>query len=144
MGDGIQAAKAGILEIADLFVVNKADKPDTHQVVRDLRNMIALADRGPDGWKPPIITHDRGPQAEGIAELVTRLDAHWAWLDSTGELASAGGRPGRARRSPRSPSRRCGALADGGRVDELARQVADGDAGPVRGRRGDSSIMCAG
>ena len=42
MGDGIQAAKAGILEVADLFVVNKADKPDSHQVVRDLRGMIAL------------------------------------------------------------------------------------------------------
>ena len=46
MGDAIQAAKAGILEVADLFVVNKADKPDAQQVVRDLRNMIALADRG--------------------------------------------------------------------------------------------------
>ena len=45
MGDAIQAAKAGILEVADLFVVNKADKPDAQQVVRDLRNMIALADR---------------------------------------------------------------------------------------------------
>jgi LAO/AO transport system kinase len=43
MGDAIQAAKAGILEIADLFAVNKADRPDTQQTVRDLRNMIALA-----------------------------------------------------------------------------------------------------
>ncbi len=42
MGDAIQAAKAGILEVADLFIVNKADKPDAQQVVRDLRGMLAL------------------------------------------------------------------------------------------------------
>ncbi len=82
MGDAVQAAKAGILEVADLFVVNKADKPDTQQVVRDLRNMIALGDRAPGSWKPPIIaaTATNGPRDEGVAELVTRLDAHWDWL----------------------------------------------------------------
>ena len=56
MGDAVQAAKAGILEVADLFVVNKADKPDSDQVVRDLRTMIALAERPPGAWKPPIVT----------------------------------------------------------------------------------------
>ena len=56
MGDAIQAAKAGILEVADVFVVNKADKPDSHQVVRDLRGMIALAERKEGDWKPPIVT----------------------------------------------------------------------------------------
>ena len=128
MGDAIQAAKAGILEVADLFVVNKADKPDTHQVVRDLRNMIALADRGPDGWKPPILT-TIAMQGEGISELVTRLDAHWSWLNSTGELARR--RQARAReeitalafaalRSRLTPDR----------VDALARQVADGTLDP--------------
>src|SRR6202000_3249261 len=72
MGDAVQAAKAGILEVADLFVVNKADKPDAQQVVRDLRNMIALGERGPADWKPPIIaaTATRGPRDEGVAELV--------------------------------------------------------------------------
>jgi LAO/AO transport system kinase len=88
MGDAIQAAKAGILEVADLFVVNKADKPDSHQVVRDLRGMIALADRKEGDWKPPIVTTVgvNGAADDGIAELVTRLDAHWSWLNSTGEL----------------------------------------------------------
>ena len=88
MGDAIQAAKAGILEVADLFVVNKADKPDAQQVVRDLRSMIALGTGEPGDWKPPIIaaTARHGPRDEGIAELVTRLDAHWDWLRSTGEL----------------------------------------------------------
>ena len=86
MGDAIQAAKAGILEVADLFVVNKADKPDSHQVVRDLRNMLALAQREPGDWKPPIVT-TVAMKGEGIDELVSDLDAHWAWLGSGGRLA---------------------------------------------------------
>ena len=128
MGDAIQAAKAGILEVADLFVVNKADKPDTHQVVRDLRNMIALADRGPDGWKPPIVT-TIAMQGEGISELVTRLDAHWSWLNSTGELARR--RQGRAREEITALAFAAlrGRLA-AERVDALARQVADGTLDP--------------
>jgi LAO/AO transport system kinase len=128
MGDAIQAAKAGILEVADLFVVNKADKPDTHQVVRDLRNMIALADRGPDGWKPPILT-TIAMQGEGISELVTRLDAHWSWLNSTGELARR--RQARAREEITAlafAALRARMTPD--RVDALARQVADGTLDP--------------
>jgi LAO/AO transport system kinase len=128
MGDAIQAAKAGILEVADLFVVNKADKPDTQQVVRDLRNMIALADHGPDDWKPPIIT-TIAMKGEGIEELVTRLDAHWSWLNSTGELARR--RQGRAREEITAlafAALRGGLAAD--RVDALARQVADGSLDP--------------
>jgi LAO/AO transport system kinase len=130
MGDAIQAAKAGILEVADLFVVNKADKPDTQQVVRDLRNMIALADHGPDDWKPPIIT-TIAMKGEGIEELVTRLDAHWSWLNSTGELARR--RQGRAREEITAlafAALRGGLAAD--RVDALARQVADGSLDPFQ------------
>lgn len=52
MGDGIQAAKAGILEIADVFVVNKADREDVQATIRELRNMIALVERP---WRPPIV-----------------------------------------------------------------------------------------
>jgi LAO/AO transport system kinase len=130
MGDAIQAAKAGILEVADLFVVNKADKPDTQQVVRDLRNMIALADHGPADWKPPIIT-TIAMKGEGIEELVTRLDAHWSWLNSTGELARR--RQGRAREEITAlafAALRGGLAAD--RVDVLARQVADGSLDPFQ------------
>jgi LAO/AO transport system kinase len=85
MGDAIQAAKAGILEVADLFVVNKADKPDSQQVVRDLRNMIALAHLGPADWQPPIVS-TIATKGEGMDELVSRLDAHWSWLGSSGTL----------------------------------------------------------
>ena len=128
MGDAIQAAKAGILEVADLFVVNKADKPDSQQVVRDLRNMIALADRGPEDWKPPILT-TIAMQGEGIEELVTRLEAHWSWLNASGELARR--RRGRAREEITAlafAALRGRLAAD--RVDALARQVADGSLDP--------------
>ena len=56
LGDSIQAAKAGILEIADLFVVNKSDRPGAQEVVRDLRTMLAMARYGDEQWKPPIIS----------------------------------------------------------------------------------------
>ena len=84
MGDSIQAAKAGILEIADVFVVNKADRPQAHETIRDLRSMIALAERGPGDWKPPIVK-TIATTGEGIAELAGKLDAHWSWLGSSGE-----------------------------------------------------------
>jgi LAO/AO transport system kinase len=83
MGDGIQAAKAGLLEVADVFVVNKADRPETQNTVRDLRNALALAPET-DGWKPPIET-TVATSAHGIDELVRQLDRHWSWLRDTGE-----------------------------------------------------------
>src|SRR5687767_4837867 len=55
MGDGIQAAKAGILEIGDVYVVNKADRDGADQVRRDLRGMLALSERAANAWKPPIV-----------------------------------------------------------------------------------------
>jgi LAO/AO transport system kinase len=81
MGDSIQAAKAGILEVADVLVVNKADRPDTQAAVRDLRSMVALATAD---WKPPIVT-TVATSGEGIDELVRQLDRHWSWLESSGE-----------------------------------------------------------
>ena len=73
MGDGIQAAKAGVLEIGDLFVVNKADRDGAHAVVRELRNMVALAQRAPEDWKPPVLTTS-AVDGTGIAELLAELD----------------------------------------------------------------------
>ena len=55
MGDGIQAAKAGILEVGDVYVVNKADRDGASQVSRDLRAMLALGERPADAWRPPIV-----------------------------------------------------------------------------------------
>jgi LAO/AO transport system kinase len=130
MGDAIQAAKAGILEVADLFVVNKADKPDAQQVVRDLRNMIALANRAEDDWKPPIVS-TVAVRNEGIQELVSRLNQHWSWLNDTGELKHR--RLGRAREELTALAFAAlrGRLASS-RLDELAGQVADGTLDPFQ------------
>jgi len=130
MGDAIQAAKAGILEVADLFVVNKADKPDAQQVVRDLRNMIALADRGEGDWKPPIVS-TVAVRNEGIQELVSRLNQHWSWLSDTGELKHR--RLARAREELTALAFAAlrGRLAES-RLDELAGQVADGTLDPFQ------------
>jgi LAO/AO transport system kinase len=128
MGDAVQAAKAGILEVADLFVVNKADKPDAQQVVRDVRNMVALADRAEGDWKPPIIS-TTATRSEGIGELTERLEAHWSGLNSTGELKRR--RQARAREELTALAFAAlrGRLA-ASRLDELASQVADGTLDP--------------
>jgi LAO/AO transport system kinase len=130
MGDAIQAAKAGILEVADLFVVNKADKPDSQQVVRDLRTMIALADRRHGDWKPPIVT-TVAVRGDGIDELVSCLDEHWSWLSTTGELKRR--RLARAREELTALT--FVALRDrlaASRLDELASQVAEGTLDPFQ------------
>jgi len=134
MGDAIQTAKAGILEIGDLFAVNKADRPDAQQVVRDLRNMIALAQRAEDGskrWKPPIITTIavNGPRDEGVGELVGRLDAHWKWLAATGELGARRRARARDEVTTLAVAALCARL-DMSRVEELADRVAAGALDP--------------
>ena len=87
MGDAIQAAKAGILEVADVYVVNKADREGADNTVRDLRNMLSAGD-GPHGggWRPPIV-RTVAYKGEGIPDLVAAVDEHAAWLESSGELA---------------------------------------------------------
>lgn len=88
MGDGIQAAKAGILEIADIFVVNKADREGADVVVRDLRSMLSLGDRRTDeGWRVPIVK-TVASRGEGAAEVVEEIERHGAFLESSGQLAS--------------------------------------------------------
>ncbi|SDB85502.1 LAO/AO transport system kinase [Raineyella antarctica] len=82
MGDGIQAAKAGILEIADIFVVNKADHDGTQSLIRELRNMVALASLGPEDWKPPIMK-TVASKGEGIIELVDQIQAHRVHAERT-------------------------------------------------------------
>ncbi|WP_262852425.1 methylmalonyl Co-A mutase-associated GTPase MeaB [Mumia quercus] len=86
MGDGIQAAKAGILEIGDVYVVNKADRDGARQVRRELRAMLSLTDRPDAGWKPPIVL-TVAYREEGIGEVLAALDAHFSHLRSSGELA---------------------------------------------------------
>jgi len=85
MGDGVQAAKAGILEIADVFVVNKADRDGAAQTVRDLRQMLAFGEPGAEvTWRRPVV-RTVAARAGGVDELVAALDAHRDWLDRRGE-----------------------------------------------------------
>jgi LAO/AO transport system kinase len=87
LGDGIQAAKAGILEIGDLYVVNKADRDGAEQVRRELRNALAMGEPPEGGWKPPIVL-TVAQSGQGLDELATELSRHHAWLAETGGLAA--------------------------------------------------------
>lgn len=104
-GDGIQAMKAGLMEVADLFVVNKADRPGADRLEKEIRVMMAIR-RGnalrdipshhgarieievvevPDGWEPPVL-QTVASNGGGVAELLAALDDHAEWLSSDGEL----------------------------------------------------------
>jgi LAO/AO transport system kinase len=83
-GDAIQVAKAGILEIADVFVVNKADREGADAAVRDLQQMIRM---GPaQDWVPPVVK-TAAATGEGIGELWAAMEEHRAHLDASGALS---------------------------------------------------------
>jgi LAO/AO transport system kinase len=132
MGDSIQAAKAGILEIADLFVVNKSDRPGAQETIRDLRTMLAMARIEPDGWRPPIVA-TTASAGDGIDDLTAALDRRAAWLASSGQGAIR--RAARAREEISAIAvtelrRRLGGLPGESRLDELAGRVTAGDLDP--------------
>ena len=129
MGDSIQAAKAGLLEVADLLVVNKCDRDGADAAVRELHNMIATGgDREPGEWRP-VVVRAIATAAGGIDELVEAIDKHRAWLLSSGE-----GERRRVRRAAQEIrsialamlSARVGLRADDPRLAELAAAVAAG------------------
>ncbi|MER7206676.1 methylmalonyl Co-A mutase-associated GTPase MeaB [Streptosporangium sp. NPDC000239] len=131
MGDGVQAAKAGILEIADVFVVNKADRDGAQAAIRELRNMIALVARD---WKPPIVP-TVAYRGEGAQDVVDALDAHWAHLEESGELGRR--RQARARDEIEAIAlatlrSRFAHLHGDRRLDALARRVLDEGLDPYR------------
>ncbi|ABU59056.1 MULTISPECIES: methylmalonyl Co-A mutase-associated GTPase MeaB [Roseiflexus] len=84
-GDDIQAIKAGILEIADVLVVNKADRDGAEQTVRQLRAMLSLADLPVDGWTPPVLTAV-AMRGEGIEAIATAAERHLAYLRESERL----------------------------------------------------------
>jgi LAO/AO transport system kinase len=88
MGDGIQAAKAGILEIADIFLVNKADRDGADQVARDLRSMQSQGGRHSQrgGWRAPIVK-TVASLGQGVGDVLAALQKHRDWLGKHGELA---------------------------------------------------------
>lgn len=85
-GDGVQAAKAGLLEIADVFVVNKADRPGTRETERDLRTMLELSSAGDADWVPPIV-RAIATAGDGADDVVDAVRRHRAWLESGDGLA---------------------------------------------------------
>ncbi len=83
MGDDVQSIKAGILEIADVFVVNKADREGADTLVRQLRQMLDIGGPQPDGWRVPIV-RSVAMRAEGVVEVSEAIDKHRAHLQATG------------------------------------------------------------
>jgi LAO/AO transport system kinase len=133
LGDGIQAAKAGILEIGDVYVVNKADRDGAEQVRRELRSTIALGDRPEGGWKPPIVL-TVAQSGRGVDDVAAELDRHRAWLEESGELTRR--RTRRAREEIEAIAVAAlrvrwenvsGALQSGGDLDALAEAVVAGE-----------------
>lgn len=123
-GDAVQANKAGLLEIADVFVINKADRPGARDTRRDLARMLDLTVG--EGWRPPIV-ETVATDGQGIDELWAAIGAHRSHLEATGALA--------ARRRARVATEvveimaalvreRVERQADG-RLDAVAAQVAD-------------------
>lgn len=132
MGDSVQAAKAGVLEIADVFVVNKADRDGAHTTVRELRQMVAQADRGPGEWTPPIVS-TVAAKGEGMDELLERMAEHDRHLHASGELGRRRHMRIREEIMAIVLSVLRGRLGEvGGRadLDELAREVAAGVGDP--------------
>jgi LAO/AO transport system kinase len=134
MGDGIQAAKAGILEIADVFVVNKADRDGADQTARDLKHMISLGRRDREGglWRPPVVK-TVASRSEGLDAVVDAIDSHHAWLVERGELErrratrAAGEIEAIALAGLRS---RIGGLRGASALETLAKRVVGGELDP--------------
>ena len=82
-GDAVQANKAGLMEIADVFVINKSDRPGSGDTYRDLEQMMSLTGR--TGWRPPIVS-TVAPSGQGVPELLDAIDGHRTHISSTGEL----------------------------------------------------------
>jgi LAO/AO transport system kinase len=132
MGDGIQAAKAGILEIGDVYVINKADRDGADTVRRELRSMLALAERPEGAWRPDIVK-TVASKGEGIDEVVDALEKHFEYLSSSGELEKR--RLRRARDEIEAIAvtalrEQWRGVHENAVLDELAAEVIKGDSDP--------------
>jgi LAO/AO transport system kinase len=124
LGDGVQAMKAGVLEVADLYVVNKADLPGAQATARELRAMLTLSAGERMGWAPPVISVS-ATEGSGIEELRDALERRFDWLRDNGLTER---RREIARREIGLQVNQLLARQAGGtteRIDELAIEVAD-------------------
>ncbi|MEV6298491.1 methylmalonyl Co-A mutase-associated GTPase MeaB [Actinoplanes sp. NPDC051861] len=132
MGDAIQAVKAGVLEIADVFVINKADRPGADATYRDIQGMLALGERAPGDWRPQVV-RAVAVKGEGLDDVVAAIGKHRDWLENSGNL--------RVRREKRAAAEvsalalgtlraRMGDLREGTALSDLAARVAAGEIDP--------------
>jgi LAO/AO transport system kinase len=126
-GDSVQANKAGLMEIADVFVINKADRKGVEETTRDLMQMLDLSDLPHDTWRPPIIP-TVGSTGQGVPELWEAVLAHRAHSETSGELHER--RTFRLREELREIvaarlGRRAREICSGERWDELTDAVAE-------------------
>lgn len=127
-GDEIQSIKAGILEIGDIFVVNKADHPEAYRAVAELEFMLELGrDRKKDGWKEPVV-QTCAIKNEGIDELLQKIQEHRQHLIESGQLQKKRANRSRAelvkiinRRVAEAVN---GAIGEGGEHHDLVDKVA--------------------
>ncbi|HYN33133.1 MAG TPA: methylmalonyl Co-A mutase-associated GTPase MeaB [Ilumatobacteraceae bacterium] len=131
-GDSVQANKAGLMEIADVFVINKADRKGVEETNRDLMQMLDLSDLPHDTWRPPILP-TIGSTGQGVPELWEAVLAHRAYAESSGQLAER--RAFRLREELREIvatrlGRRAREVCSGERWDELADAVVDRSTDP--------------
>ena len=84
-GDSVQANKAGLMEIADIFVINKADRKGVEETRRDIEQMLELSDLAHDAWRPPIIA-TVGNTGEGVTQLWDAIVEHRSSIETSGEL----------------------------------------------------------
>lgn len=133
MGDGIQAAKAGILEIGDVYVVNKADRDGADATARELNHMLGLGEtRSPGDWRPPIVK-TVAARGKGMDEVVEALEKHRAWMEEHGVLN--GRRAARAAKEVETIAvtalrERIGDLHGDHRLDALAERIVAGELDP--------------
>ncbi|MEU5212597.1 methylmalonyl Co-A mutase-associated GTPase MeaB [Streptomyces sp. NPDC020742] len=135
MGDGIQAAKAGILEIGDVYVVNKADRDGADATARELNHMLGLGEsRAAGDWRPPIVK-TVAARGEGVEEVVEALEKHRAWMEERGVLAER--RRARAAHEVETIAvtalrERIGDLRGDRRLEALAERIVAGETDPYR------------
>ena len=132
-GDSIQALKAGVMEIPDLILVNKADHPMTDTMVREIRGVLSLAEDD-GGWRVPILRTEAS-KGEGIEELATKIDEHRAHIESEGTLERRRARNLRNEvlgiASARLRRRLTDAIADDPQVAELLERVVRRELDPA-------------
>ncbi|MDQ2940288.1 MAG: methylmalonyl Co-A mutase-associated GTPase MeaB [Actinomycetota bacterium] len=132
-GDSIQALKAGVMEIPDLILVNKADHPMTDTMVREIRGVLSLAEDA-GGWQVPILRTE-ALKGEGIEELANKIDEHRAHIETEGTLERRRARNLRNEvlgiASARLRRRLTDAVADDPQVEELLERVVRRELDPA-------------